>query len=293
MSEFDRLSNDELFAACEERLASLKRAAQGRRNRDRFGRMLSDLWEGLMVVAGRYASAESWIQDGGRSGSDLDEELRSDRNLYDRDVVDDWNAARRLDSVLEDEDDERTDDAGMDPVSAGMRSIDGDVEPRQVAVAVALCSVGESRLDSRPISLSELLEGNVSDEEDAAATALELSVRDLRVSFASELLKYFVAGSSSLETVRDRIVTLGRVACPVEMLKLGLSYADLGRRAGKTRASWQASGRKQERQFQDMGVKGFKGPGSRGEEHRDRCRSAQMGNDHRRRSALRQAAGEN
>jgi len=258
------VGTEDLFGLIEDRLSDLRGCLEGRRNRDRAGRALTDLWLCLEMVGRRVGRADSFEAAGRGVGAEEEDGP-------------DW---------------ERWDDLDGDPMLQGAMELeegdgsgwaDGEDE-------------GGMNGGGGSLSLGDLLQGGATADEEDAARERGISVRQLRLEWYRNWMIYMAHGARSESEVARRVVALIRPAAPELLMALvgarspkEVSQAAVARRFGETRAAVQAREKKWfERPQVAAGVHGYKGlGGARSEGHREACKQAQLGNQNRRQGTRR------
>ena len=257
--DLSHLSSEDLCAELGEAMKALAGLMESKRNRDKAGQMVTYLWSLLTVAAARVNLREGWDERGRKPVEEEDE--RHGREAWDE---------------------------GGDPA----RVADGE-EPMVSDMPMADLFRG----GGTEVPLADLLEWTTDDEEEALATVLGLErgalrwelgrmVTHLQEEHFGRFLRYLVQGSREIDDVSRKVVALGRRTIPGEMEIFGRSAADIARKArprGESRAATSAREKREvERPLIDAGANGFKLlGGARSEEHRERCRQAQKGNQNR------------
>lgn len=271
----EHLSNDALISAMEGMLHDVGRSLERRRNRDRAGARLTELWRFMQVLALRVGNPEAF--DGGPAPRRWDDDEAGARGR------------------------ERWDAAGGDPALNPNPDDDpGECEWRGVGFdrrgVEADDSESESAACARPISMAELLGSGAPEAEEEAADEEGYTVPGWRLLHFGQLLRFFLAGSRELDDVAKKVLAIGRRALPEEMRRFceggEVSQAAVSRKlgpGGQRRATVQAREKKfVEQTLENAGFLGKKlAGGQKSDQHRKRCREAQMGNTNRRDGAQR------
>jgi hypothetical protein len=137
------------------------------------------------------------------------------------------------------------------------------------------------------LPLADLMGEEPTEEEAAFADAMNLPVEDVRVMYFRKSLEFFCRGCTQADQVKLKVLSFARRFRP-DLLRAMLgkegSQVMMSRKLGEVRATTSAREKRVvERPLKEAGIRGFKGTGStKSEEHREKCRRAQMGNTSRR-----------
>jgi hypothetical protein len=165
---------------------------------------------------------------------------------------------------------------------AGSQEAEEEKGPREVeAPGMSMAELLAGPPEHVEELLGEQLDRVVKQVEDYEEIAV--TIEAVRLHHFRAFIDYLVSGCRTPDEVMRKVLAITRRARPESMEKLGLTQSDVARRLGEKRATVQAREKRVvEKPLKEQGARGYKLLGGvKGEEQRENCRLAQLGNQNR------------